>query len=101
MVMNPVAVPAYSRGRHFQVVNLRLLEWKKARNWSGHQTLYFENENGTHFGSGVRGNQEQLKALFEKDEAPKWATLRYFGRSSDNIPRPVVIDYGFEASRND
>ena len=74
-----------------------------AGNWSGHiKRFILKNKDGKSFGAGVRGNQAQLKALFEKNEAPKWATLRYFTPSEYGVPRfPVVIDYGFEDARTD
>jgi hypothetical protein len=51
--------------------------------------------NGTQFGAGVRGTQEVMKALFESNDQPNWATLRYFTPTPDGIPRfPVVIDWG-------
>ena len=51
--------------------------------------------NGAEFGAGVRGNQAQLKELWESDTKPTWATLRYFEMTPDGVPRfPVVIDYG-------
>jgi DNA ligase-1 len=51
--------------------------------------------NGVEFGAGVRGNQAQLKELWESDTKPTWATLRYFEMTPDGVPRfPVVIDYG-------
>ena len=50
---------------------------------------------GAEFGAGVRGNQAQLKELWESDTKPTWATLRYFEMTPDGVPRfPVVIDYG-------
>ena len=65
-------------------------------NWSGHiKRFILELPNGTQFGAGVRGTQEVMKALFESNESPDWATLRYFTPTPDGIPRfPVVIDWG-------
>ena len=65
-------------------------------NWSGHiKRFVLELADGTQFGAGVRGTQEVMKALFESNEKPNWATLRYFTPTPDGIPRfPVVIDWG-------
>lgn len=65
-------------------------------NWSGHiKRFVLQLEDGTQFGAGVRGTQEVMKALFESNEKPEWATLRYFTPTPDGIPRfPVVIDWG-------
>jgi ATP-dependent DNA ligase len=73
-----------------------------AGNWAGHTKKFrLALEDGTEFGSGVRGNQEQLKALWETQLPPTWATCRYFELTPDGIPRfPVVIDYGM-GERND
>lgn len=65
-------------------------------NWSGHiKRFILELPNGTQFGAGVRGTQEVMKALFESNDQPTWATLRYFTPTPDGIPRfPVVVDWG-------
>lgn len=65
-------------------------------NWSGHTKRFIlKLEDGREVGAGVRGNQEQLSKLWESQETPDWATLRYFDLTPDGIPRfPVVIDYG-------
>ena len=65
-------------------------------NWSGHiKRFILELPNGTQFGAGVRGTQEVMKALFESNDQPAWATLRYFTPTPDGIPRfPVVVDWG-------
>ena len=50
---------------------------------------------GRQFGSGVRGSQDQLRALLKTNHKPSWATCRFFELSNDGVPRfPVVIDYG-------
>ena len=71
-------------------------------NWAGYAKRFvLKLPNGTEFGSGVRGNQAQLKELWETDTKPTWATLRYFEMTPDGVPRfPVVIDYGV-GTRND
>ena len=64
--------------------------------WTGYAKRFvLELADGTQFGSGVRGNQAQLKELLETKDKPTWATCRYFELSNDGVPRfPVVIDYG-------
>ena len=65
-------------------------------NWAGY-AKHFELElgDGRNFKSGVRGNQETLKALLEQEYKPTWVTCRYFEKTPDGIPRfPVVIDWG-------
>jgi len=65
-------------------------------NWSGHTKRFILRlADGREVGAGVRGNQDQLSKLWESQETPSWATLRYFDLTPDGIPRfPVVIDYG-------
>lgn len=65
-------------------------------NWAGYiKRFILELPDGRTFGSGVRGNQELLKALMDKD-VPDWATCRYFTPTPDGIPRfPVVTDWGY------
>ena len=65
-------------------------------NWDGYAKRFvLKLPNGNQFGSGVRGNQAQLKELWEAEVKPTWATLRYFEMTPDGVPRfPVVIDYG-------
>ena len=75
----------------FQVVDV--VEGQGA--WSGYAKRFIlALPDGREFGSGVRGNQEQLKTLLESTN-PTWATCRYFELTPDGVPRfPVVIDYG-------
>ena len=72
-------------------------------NWSGHAKRFIlETNDGKPFGSGVRGNQELLKDLYDSPIKPKWATIRFFDYTPDGIPRfPVAIDWGFEELRTD
>ena len=70
-------------------------------NWAGYAKHFVLTDGTNTFKSGVRGNQETLKALLEQEVKPTWVTCRYFERSPDNIPRfPVVIDWGI-GERND
>lgn len=66
-------------------------------NWAGCvKRFVLQLKDGRAFGAGVRGNQEVLKQLWEGNQIPKWATLRYFTPTPDGIPRfPVVVDWGF------
>ena len=69
-------------------------------NWSGYAKRFIlRDKAGKEFGSGVRGQQAQLKQLWETVKeakgAPNWATCRYFELTPDGVPRfPVIIDYG-------
>ena len=65
-------------------------------NWSGAVKRFrLALEDGTEFGSGVRGTYEQMQGLLESGVTPDWATCRYFELTPDGVPRfPVVIDYG-------
>ncbi len=52
-------------------------------------------ELGMTFGAGIRGSYKEMAALLGDEVGPNAvATLRYFMRSPDGVPRfPVVIDY--------
>jgi DNA ligase-1 len=65
-------------------------------NWSGHiKRFVLQLPDEREFGAGVRGTQEVMKKLFESNEKPTWATLRYFTPTPDGVPRfPVVVDWG-------
>ena len=65
-------------------------------NWAGYiKRFVLELPDGRTFGAGVRGNQEVMRNLFEAEEKPTWATLRYFTPTPDGVPRfPVVVDWG-------
>ena len=71
-------------------------------NWSGYAKRFvLQLPDGRTFGAGVRGQQAQLRELWDTQNTPDWATCRYFEKSNDGIPRfPVVIDYG-KGKRND
>ena len=64
--------------------------------WAGYAKRFvLALADGREFGSGVRGNQAQLKELLESTQKPNWATCRFFELTPDGVPRfPVVIDYG-------
>jgi DNA ligase-1 len=64
--------------------------------WAGYIKRFVLEKDGVLFGSGLRGNQELLKDMFESETKPDWATIRYFHLTPDGIPRfPVAIDWGF------
>lgn len=65
-------------------------------NWAGYiKRFVLELPDGRTFGAGVRGTQDVMKQLFETEEKPTWATLRYFTPTPDGVPRfPVVVDWG-------
>jgi len=75
-------------------------------NWSGYAKRFIlRDKAGKEFGSGVRGQQAQLKELWETVKeakgAPNWATCRYFELTPDGVPRfPVIIDYGHGARQD-
>ena len=77
---------------------IQVLEGKG--NWSGYAKRFIlRDKAGKEFGSGVRGQQAQLKELWEMLNTtkgmPNWATCRYFELTPDGVPRfPVIIDYG-------
>lgn len=70
-------------------------------NWAGAaKRLTLANDDGTPFGSGIRGSfKEMAKLLADWEANPQWwdtatATCRYFMLSPDGVPRfPVVIDF--------
>mgnify|MGYP000170633230 CR=1 FL=1 len=78
---------------------IQVLEGKG--NWSGYAKRFvLRDKEGKDFGSGVRGQQAQLKELWEMLNTakgmPNWATCRYFDLTPDGVPRfPVIIDYGY------
>jgi DNA ligase-1 len=65
-------------------------------NWAGYiKRFILQLPDGREFGAVVRGTQEVMKKLFESNEKPTWATLRYFTPTPDGVPRfPVVVDWG-------
>jgi len=77
---------------------IQVLEGKG--NWSGYAKRFIlRDRDGKEFGSGVRGQQAQLRELWETVNTakgvPNWATCRYFELTPDGVPRfPVIIDYG-------
>jgi len=84
--------------KEFITSEFKVLEMLEgAGNWAGHTKKFrLALEDGTEFGSGVRGNQTQLQELWDTQLTPDWATCRYFELTPDGIPRfPVVIDYGY------
>lgn len=66
-------------------------------NWAGTTKRFIlQLEDGTTFGSGVRGSLEVLGNLWKDQNTPTWVTCRYFTPTPDGIPRfPVVVDWGY------
>ena len=55
-------------------------------NWAGYAKRFMlELPDGRKFGSGIRGQQAQLKALWESKMSEDWATCRFFDYT-DGIP---------------
>lgn len=66
-------------------------------NWSGCvKGFTVQLPDGRTNDAGVRGTQEQMRKMFETNQKPDWATVRYQGLTPDGKLRfPVVVDYGF------
>lgn len=66
-------------------------------NWAGAAKRFtLRNRGGSEFGAGTRGSYATLKKLLEEGQPgpAAEATLRFFERTPDGVPRfPVVIDY--------
>ena len=66
-------------------------------NWKGYaKRIVYKTAAGQEFGSGVRGSQDRMKEVLDNasDYEGTIATVRYFGLTSDGIPRfPVTIDF--------
>ena len=73
-------------------------------NWAGcTKHLRLKMDDGREFQSGMRGNDQLLRNMWNNQACPKWATIRYFSKlTPDGFPRfPVAVDWGFESKRND
>lgn len=102
-MLRPWGDPGYQLGsrskfllkrKDFETHEFPVKRWEEGKgNWSGAvKRVILETEDGKEFGAGVRGTYDELAALLGT-QPPKEATVRFFGRSDDNIPRfPVVID---------
>ena len=63
--------------------------------WQGAVKRFTLSRDGKSFSAGVRGERTVLTEMWKNQETPDWATVRFFGRSLDGIPRfPVVTDWG-------
>lgn len=90
--------------KEFLTDEFRVLRVEEGQgNWSGAVKRFaLVTADGKEFGAGVRGKYEEMEELLQKGFTPLWATVRYFTPTPDGIPRfPVVIDYGFDDSRQD
>lgn len=68
-------------------------------NWSGAiKRFVVQLPDGNTNDATPRGSYEQMAALLASGKTPKWATVRYFGKTPDGALRfPVAVDYGYEA----
>lgn len=66
-------------------------------NWKGCvKHLLLEDHDGREFKSGIRGSKDKLRAMWKAQAKPDWATIRYFMRTPDGVPRfPIAVDWGF------
>jgi DNA ligase 1 len=70
-------------------------------NWAGYaKRIIVKLPNGEECGAGMRGTQDFAKELLAKSlagDAPKQATIRYFGETPDGMLRfPVAVDFHAE-----
>ena len=65
-------------------------------NWKGCvKHLIVQEVGGKVFKSGIRGSKEKLRAMWKAQQVPDWATIRYFQRTPDGVPRfPIAVDWG-------
>jgi DNA ligase-1 len=65
-------------------------------NWKGCvKHLILRDHDGKVFKSGIRGSKEKLRAMWDTKQVPHWATVRYFMRTPDGVPRfPIAVDWG-------
>lgn len=72
-------------------------------NWAGCvKHLKLKLPDGRIFQSGIRGEKDMLRRMWEDQVPPKWATIRFFQYTPDGIPRfPVAIDWGYMDKRDD
>ena len=84
--------------KDFQDEEFEIVEVQEGNgNWSGYaKRVELKLPDGRLFGAGIKGNQAfAAQLLAEKDRYPgKLATVRYFARTPDGIPRfPVVVAF--------
>lgn len=69
-------------------------------NWAGCvKHLMLEDHDGKQFKSGIRGSKDKLRTMWlaatQSQQVPQWATIRYFMRTPDGVPRfPIAVDWG-------
>jgi len=76
-------------------------------NWAGFaKQIIFELSDGRECGAGVRGTQDEMKALLAKAylgavNPESTVTIRYFTPTPDGMPRfPVAIDFHFDGRKD-
>jgi ATP-dependent DNA ligase len=90
---------ALLKRKEFETSEFKLLAIEQGEgNWAGYaKRITFELEDGRQCGGGIRGSQEEMRALIERAEnvrCPTHVTVRYFKRTPDGMPRfPVAIDF--------
>jgi DNA ligase-1 len=83
--------------KEFETSEFRLLAIQEGEgNWAGYaKKILFELEDGRSCGGGIRGTQDEMRALIKRAARyPTHVTVRYFKRTPDGMPRfPVAIDF--------
>lgn len=96
--------PALMKRKEFQTEEFPVLRMEEgAGNWSGAVKKFVVRlEDGTENDATPRGSHDMLADMLQKGITPKWATVRFFGRTPDGKLRfPVAVDWGFGDSRTD
>lgn len=72
-------------------------------NWGGAiKKFVVQLPDGSENDATPKGTYEDLSAMYQLDQCPTWATVRFFGYTPDGKLRfPVAVDWGFSASRQD
>lgn len=90
--------------KDFETAEFPVLRVEEGRgNWTGAVKRFVleDPETGQEFGAGVRGTRKALTELLDSGKTPAEATLRFFGRSHDGVPRfPVVIDWHMDGRKD-
>jgi DNA ligase-1 len=87
--------------KEFETSEFRLLAIQEGEgNWAGYaKKILFDIGDGRACGGGIRGSQDEMKALLTLSRAltenhPTHVTVRYFKRTPDGMPRfPVAINF--------
>lgn len=72
-------------------------------NWGGAIKKFIVRlPDGTENDATPKGTYEDLSAMYQLDQCPTWATVRFFGYTPDGKLRfPVAVDWGFSDKRED